>query len=476
MSIRVFHTLTIGLCVGWTAFKRLLARYGDGLAAGCRFAQDRFEIPTFLRSLSRPLWMISPFIRKALQTLFYTLLICVALLAIVLCFALDDTPQPKMDQALTRDDILRAKQLLHVAPEDRNSVKTVSLNQKDLNIAASYLLSHFVESTTQINLLPDRITFQIAVYVPKNPWGRYLDFNFSLQQSDNAIKIKSLKIGEISIPDDTANQLIPYIVQNTSLKQYWLAATEYVKDVRITPQSLDVKYLGSIVDTAKKLAIRKHKNYPNLHIYQQQINDIVNRHDPAWRLSLSDLLQPLFLSAYQRSDEDTAIHENRAVIIAVASYIFTNELRRYLPIGLVYSKEYPVFAYRRIDIPQHFIASALLTAVDSSLLSEQLGVDKEVGDSQRGSGFSFIDLTADRAGNRFGQLAASSPRQARKLQRMMSEIKHYSAVIPDIQDLPEHMDEQTFKTKYQSVDSPAYRATIEQIDGRIASLPIYQIK
>lgn len=429
------------------------------------------KIPNFF---SRPAWTALPIFKKLFKILLYSLLTCLVLLSILLCFALDDSPQPKVLQGLNRDDIQRAKQLLHVAPEDRQSLKTVSLNQKDLNIAAGYLLSHFAENTTQIQILNDRIWFQIAVFVPKNPWGRYLDFSFSLKQIDDTVMIKSFKIGEISIPDRAANRLIPLIVHNTSLNQYWQAASQYVKNVRITPQTLDISYLGSIVDTAKRLAIRQHQDYPNLHLYQQQINDIVSRHDPAWRLSLSDLLQPLFLSAYQRSDDDNAIRENRAVIIAVASYVYKNELRRYLPLGLVYSKEYPVFAYKRIDIPQHFIASALLTAADSSLLSEQMAVDKEVGDAQQGSGFSFIDLSADRAGTRFGRLAIASPEQARELQRIMSAIKDYSAIIPDIQDLPEHMDEQTFRLKYGGVGSPAYLEAIRLIDKRIAALPLYR--
>ena len=396
------------------------------------------------------------------------------LIAVLLCFALDNTPQTVIMQGMNREDIQRAKQLLHVAPEDRQSIKTVSLNQKDLNIAASYLLSHFVENTSQVQILPDRIIFQIAVFVPENPWGRYLDFHFVLKQNGDAIMIKSFKIGEISIPDRAANILIPFIVHHTVLNEYWLAAKEYVKDVRITPQTLEVSYLGSIVDTAKQLAIKKHRDYPNLHLYQQQINEIVSRHDPAWRLSLSDLLQPLFLSAYQRNDEANAILDNRAIILAVAGYIYKDELRRYLPLGLAYSKEYQVYAYKRIDIPEHFIASALLTAVDSSLLSRQMGIEKEVGDSQHGSGFSFIDLCADRSGIRFGQLAVASPQQARRLQRMMSEIKDYSAIVPDIDGLPEHMDEQSFKQNYGGIDSPVYREMIRQIDGRIEALPLYR--
>jgi hypothetical protein len=432
--------------------------------------QLKHKIDYHLPSLNwhPPAWVI-----KTLKIIAIILLTIIFLLSILLCFAIDNSPQPIVNQGLNRDDIQRAKQILRVTPEERDSIKTVSLNSKDLNIAVNYLINHYVESTTAIRIDPDRIAFQIAIFVPKSLWGRYLDFSFNIRQNQNGIYLKSLKIGEISIPDKAANWLIPFIVHNTILNDYWQLAREYIKDVQITPQSLDVSYLGSMVEQTKQLAIKKHKDYPSLHIYQQQINDIINTHDPEWRLSIMELLNPLFTTAFQRSDESTAINENRAVIIAVASYVFKGELRRYLPIGLIYNKEYPVFAYKRIDIPQHFIAAALLAAVDSTVLTQQLSVDKEVGDAQHGSGFSFIDLLADKAGIRFGQMATASPKQARQLQQLLANNKDYASIIPNVQDLPEQMDEDTFKQRYSEVGSPAYQAVIEQIEARIKQLAIY---
>ncbi|QPK61848.1 hypothetical protein IVG45_13345 [Methylomonas sp. LL1] len=415
-------------------------------------------------------------IPKPVRILLYAGLIFILLFNLLLLFAIDDTPLLKMHQGLNRDDIQRAKQILHLTPEERDQIKTIVLNQKDINIAVNYLLNHFFENTVQIQVGEQIIFAQIAVFVPKTIWGQYLDFSFKLLQTDTGVKIKSFKIGEISVPDPAANYLIPAIAHTTPLRKYWQLADNYVKDIRFTPDGLQISYLGSMVQAAKQLAIQKHREYPNLHLYQQQINDIVSQHDPAWRLSLMELLQPLFSSAYQRSTDDNAIQENRAVIIAVGSYIYKHELRRYLPLGLVYSKEYQVFAYKRIDIPQHFIASALLAAVDASLLSEQLAVDKELGDAEQGSGFSFIDLTADRAGTRFGQLAIASPKQARELQRQLSEAKDYTAIIPNIQGLPEQMDEPTFNSRFGNTGSQPYRDMIAEIDKRIADLPLYQAR
>lgn len=418
---------------------------------------------------------VSLHLPRPVKRLIYAGLTCVVLFNLLLLFALDDTPLLMMHQGLNRDDIQRAKQILHITPEERSDIKTIVLNQKDVNIAVSYLLNHFTENTVQIQVGNGSVFAQIAVFVPETIWGRYLDFSFKLIQTDNNIKIKSLKIGEISIPDPAANYLIPAIAQSTPLKQYWNVGENYLRAIKFTTEGIQISYLGSIVDAAKQLAIQKHREYPNLYLYQQQINDIVALHDPAWRLSVTDLLQPLFASAYQRATEDTAIRENRAVIIAVGSYIYKQELRRYLPLGLVYSKEYPVFAYKRIDIPQHFIASALLATIDASLIGEQLGVDKELGDAEQGSGFSFIDLLADRSGTRFGQLAISNPKQARALQAYMSTIKDYTAIIPDIQGLPEQMDEPTFKSRFGGIDSQPYRDMITEIDKRIGALPLHQM-
>lgn len=413
-------------------------------------------------------------VSRPVKLLLYACLIVSLLFNAFLLFAVDDTPLLQIHQGFNRDDIQRAKQLLHLAPEERDRIKTIVLNPKDVNIAASYLLNHFFENTVQIHIDTNLIFAQIAVFVPQTFWGRYLDFSFKLIQTEQGIKIKSFKIGEISVPDPMANFLLPAIMRSSPLKQYWQLGERYIKDIRFTAEGLQISYLGAIVDAAKQLVIQKHREYPNLHVYQQQINDIVSQHDPAWRLSLMDLMQPLFLSAYHRSTEDTAIQENRAVIIAVGSYIYKYDLRRYLPLGLIYSKEYSVFAYKRIDIPRHFIASALLAAVDASLLGERLGEDKELADAEKGSGFSFIDLTADRAGMRFGQQAIGSPEQARKLQRLMSQASDYTSIIPDIQGLPEQLDEPAFKTRFNNTDSPLYRSMIAEIDARIEALPLYR--
>ena len=103
-----------------------------------------------------------------------------------------------------------------------------------------------------------------------------------------------------------------------------------------------------------------------------------------------------------------------------------------------------------------------------------MGEEKELSDANGGSGFSFVDLTADKAGSRFGELATSTPENARKAQKMMAEIKDYSDFMPEPRDLPEHMNDAEFKLRYESIDSPVYREISKEIDTRISNIPLYQ--
>ena len=71
----------------------------------------------------------------------------------------------------------------------------------------------------------------------------------------------------------------------------------------------------------------------------------------------------------------------------------------------------------RGDLAQHFTVSAAVSAAAGAALADFIGLYKEIDDARRGSGFSFADLAADRAGTRLGQLATATEESARRLQR-----------------------------------------------------------
>ncbi len=412
--------------------------------------------------------------QRVLRFLFFILAAPPALLAVILFFAIDKHPINHDYTSLTPSDIQRAKQILQTSTADPQKKRTLELDQKDLNIAINYLLNHLIKSSSRIVLENNSLQFLIALTLPENLIGQYLNFKFNLTKIAGYPAINSLKIGRIEVADEFAGQLIESIIKYTPLKQYYILAAQHIRNIRIEPNKLSITYLTTISDTPADAILAENKSIQSLTFYQQQITQIVHQHDAKWRLSLAELLQPLFLAAYQRSTLENAIEENRALIIAVSSYVNKEELKPYLPISMTIAKHYPVFLYQRIDMAKHFVASAALAAAGASALAQMLGQEKELSDAQNGSGFSFIDLAGDRAGLKFGKTATASDKSARKLQKAMHDIKDYHAFMPEVRDLPEKMGSADFKRKFGSIYSPSYQNMLKTIDQRIAALPIYQ--
>ena len=100
-----------------------------------------------------------------------------------------------------------------------------------------------------------------------------------------------------------------------------------------------------------------------------------------------------------------------------------------------------------------------------------VGVYKEVADSRGGSGFSFNDLAADRAGTRFGELAVQAPEL---LQTRAGTLAQESEFMPLAADLPENMPETDFKRRFGGVGAPSYNSMLAEIDRRVAGLGLFQ--
>ena len=101
-------------------------------------------------------------------------------------------------------------------------------------------------------------------------------------------------------------------------------------------------------------------------------------------------------------------------------------------------------------------------------------VDKELSDSDGGSGFSFADLTADRAGVTLATTALSSENNARVMQLRLASVGLESDYMPDINQMPEGIQKLDFSLAYRNTESPEYKLIITEIDQRIANCSIYQ--
>lgn len=423
---------------------------------------------------------VSALLTAGLRILLYcsggVLILCMLLIF----FGVGDRPELEVGWSPTRDDLVRAKKILHEGAKTKpDELGIIELTVDDLNLAGNYLLNRYSKSAADLYFKNNELRFNVTMTLPENWVGKYLNISFRLGNAEgNGLPaITKFKAGKLLLPAKLASFVIDTVIQHSSLNEYFILATRPIKAVKIADDKLTIAYFPN-KDTliqAKKFLTHTGDN-STLNIYQQKLADIVAKHDGAWRLSLADLMRPLFELAYQRSTLENAIDENRVVISAINDYVNKKETKELLSVPdsmPATGHQYAAFLYKRIDLAQHFIGSAALTASVNKQAAQIAGEEKELSDAQGGSGFSFIDLAADKAGTRFGEMATSSPENARKMQKAMSEIKDYSDFMPDPRDLPEHMNEADFKQRFESVNSPLYQDVLKQIDARISAAPIY---
>lgn len=397
------------------------------------------------------------------------------ILALLLYSAVDPQPATQVEWQLTEEDMARAQQIFE-GNTIQDNVKTVELNSRDLNIALNYLLNNYIQSSSQITMSDQALDFSVSLRLPQNLFGDYLNLRFKLTQTNGVNRISQLQIGRVAIADEFAGLLINKIIKYAHLKQHYILVTEQILDFHFNAKKLSLTYLTD-PDYAHYTVdlLHRTRDHQAMIYYQQKLTEIINRHDPNWRLSLAELLQPLFKLAYRRSTLHTAIKENRIVLFTVNSYVNKEDVLPYLPRNVTARPRHPykVFLYKRIDMAKHFIASATLTATGGGHLANLVGMEKELRDARSGSGFSFIDLAGDRAGMKFGQTATLTPESARRLQKYMSRIKDYTAFMPDMLDLPENLSRKQFKKDFFSVYDPRYQKMLQIIDDRINALPLY---
>ena len=177
----------------------------------------------------------------------------------------------------------------------------------------------------------------------------------------------------------------------------------------------------------------------------------------------------MFARARQRSaDSAAAVLENRAALTALALLVNTlpQAPRRAAP-GT--DAGYNVTLLGRQDTPLHFLISAALSAEGGAALADAVGLYKELSDSKGGSGFSFNDLAADRAGTRLGRLAVRDPLA---FQARLAAGVQEDDLMPMVADLPEALTQPEFLRRYGGVGGLAYQQMLQDIEARLDRLAL----
>jgi hypothetical protein len=398
----------------------------------------------------------------------------VAIAAVWLCF--QDRPSVVRSVQLTPQDIENARRMIERQSSRSAGAggrRTIVLGEQDLDLMLNYAASRYGNGAVRVGLQPGAARLQASLELPHSPFGRYVNVDATLRETGALPRFDQLRIGSLPVPAALADWLLRDGLRRFVATDRGEFAADVVKGVRVAEGRLTVTYVwtDAVAERARSVLLSP-AELERLRAYHDRLVAAAGA-APA-RVSLAELLPPLFRLAHERGARGDILRENRAALLVLALYVNGQGLAEIASAA----RQWPPIAPRRVtlagrdDFPRHFLISAVIAAEAGSPLADAVGLHKEIGDSRGGSGFSFNDIGADRAGTRFGEVAVASPRRAAELAQAIAAGVRESDFMPDVADLPEFMQEAEFVRRYGGVDSPAYNRVMATIDARVAARPL----
>lgn len=184
-----------------------------------------------------------------------------------------------------------------------------------------------------------------------------------------------------------------------------------------------------------------------------------------------------FTFAEENSSPSDAVMANRAAIVALGVILGEEKVARVAKrrINLddfreLRSLRRRVTLQNRNDLSRHFWVSAALAVLSDENRSTTVGIGKELMDATPGgSGFSFIDLSANRAGIMFAIAATKDTASAQRMQQRIRQGLRSRDFLPDVQDLPEGLTRDQFQQIYGGLGGAETRRMIQEMERRLST-------
>jgi hypothetical protein len=416
--------------------------------------------------------------RWILRILVLLVLLLVAGVVTAVLLAFDDEPLVVGIERLTPAEVERALQLIRANDPRRlrtGEVGRVSLTDDQVALVASYLFGRFGAGGAQVHLGDASLELRATGAIPRLPIKRFLNVEARVLEGDPLPRVASLRVGKLQIPRWLAGATMRVAIDAVHADSDARAAAEMIRAVRFSPGQVQVTYRWQ-QDTVDRLRARlvPAEDRARLRTYNDHLLRVA-RDLPAGA-GLHELLGPLLTLAAERSDTGDAVLENRFALLVLEANVNGRDLGTLVPEARQWPEPRrlsPTLQGRR-DFPQHFMTSALVAALAGTVLADAIGLYKELDDARGGSGFSFTDFAANRAGTRFGERSVRSAADARAIQQAARGVLRDADLMPPVRDLPEHMGQAQFSSRFGGPDDPRYLRITAEIERRLDTLPLYR--
>jgi len=394
---------------------------------------------------------------------------------------LDDEPAIESPTAFHRTDLAWIKSLFRKHDPRRQTpdvVYSIQLNETELNRLLNYAVELRRVSGIAAELTPGLATLTATIAVPNNPFGRYLNITAELADVPGGIRIHSLQLGSLPLPGVLADWVARQTHRRLRHDKTYATLADAFSQVHFNESEATLDYrwhpdLLTRIERKSAALLIAPEDQARMLAYAEQLEILLKPYPRGKTVPLVRVAAPLF--AYISPSGGDAGAENRAALTALGAYLAGISLPKLLESDSQSIRRAPrvlLSLHGRRDFAEHFTISAALSVNGGSRLANAIGLSKEEEDANMGSGFSFTDLAADRAGVQLGERATGDA--AEKVRGLLAAARKDTDLLPDFRNLPEFMPQAEFERRFGPVGSPRYQKIIARIDNRLDAHPLAQ--
>jgi hypothetical protein len=363
--------------------------------------------------------------------------------------------------------------------------RTLHLTEHDVDLLLAWGMSLGGDSAkARVQLTPSHAELQAsAPFARRGHLNLETGADVGVREGRLTLDVTDLRVGSVDFPRWLLRGLSPAVSRLIAGDRHVRPVLEAVTTASVESSSASVTYRrtdlppgfvatlfhGEGRDDA--VAVRAHVRH---------LLDAVPRL-PAGDARFASALEMAFALARSRSATSSAVAENRAALLALGILMGHPRIESF--VGEVLEEAERPLARRsygkatlrgRNDWAKHAMVSAALTLLSTRAASDATGLFKEERDAGGGSGFSFGDLLADRAGTTFADRACLDERTAAALQARLAEGFRVDDFFPDGRDLPENLQDAELQSRYGGVGGTEYKRLVVEIERRIAACAGYR--
>ena len=336
---------------------------------------------------------------------------------------------------------------------------------------------------------PNSVTLALSVRLPNTLDHLWLNLKILAMISDGHMRIQSVELGSIDVPPTLSLWVLRFAIRAAVGEDVIGMALKGVRRITIHNRAVSIDFSFSS-DERRALLAQSKKVFPFLlplsppdkaRYYYVALVKAAYRGQLPSAGSFIPYLRFALALAERRSEDGNKMQEVQSAILALA--IYCGHWRAQYLVGEVITTDLKNHRSRclnvtlsgRRDLRKHFIISAALEVASRNGMAFAAGEFKELLDSNEGgSGFSFDDLAADRAGIHFTTRVLESIGGKNRGKKLSEKLNSEADIFPDLSRLPESRSAVIFKREFENIDSARYKKVLALIDQNIKDLQFHR--